>query len=207
MPSKIDLLNKRFGRLKVLSENPSAYNHKCKKLVWNCICDCGNKTLAYGDNLRNGNTKSCGCFQKYRIAEVRFKHGRSNSSIYNTWRDIQIRCYNKKDKSYKNYGGRGIRVCRKWRGSSGFVNFLEDMGERPKGLSLERTNNNKGYNPRNCRWATTKEQNSNKRNTTKIFYQGKLQPIAFVALKINKSVSYLRYRVQNNLSISKILRT
>lgn len=89
--------------------------------------------------------------------------GRSSHSLYTTHKMMKQRCYNPKEKKYKNYGGRGIKVCDRWLGKEGFNNFIADMGERPEGLTLDRINNNGDYEPSNCRWATYSEQSINTR--------------------------------------------
>ena len=97
-------------------------------------------------------------------------HGMSYSKEHNTWKGIKARCYIESATGYKNYGGRGITVCKRWR--IDFLNFFNDMGKCPEGFSLERTNNNKGYSKANCKWATKSEQVRNKRNTVKLTFKG-----------------------------------
>lgn len=130
------------------------------------MCDCGNKTIVSTGNLKNGTTKSCGCYQReYQAKRGRknfYKHGLSNHPLYPTWSTMKSRCYNKNNISYKNYGARGIKVCDRWLNS--FENFLKDMGEKPSDKhSLDRIDINGDYEPSNCRWATPEEQAINKR--------------------------------------------
>lgn len=179
-----DLTGRKYGRLKVISraENRSG------KPAWNCICDCGNKTITPSVRMKNGSTRSCGCLQKEQAAMRVTTHGMSNSSELHIWRGIMQRCNNLNHKQYSDYGGRGITVCKRW---EKFENFYNDMGNKPKGLSIDRIDNDKGYSPENCRWANNSQQNFNKRmpkNNTSgmkgvgITSSGKYQ----VVIKVNK---------------------
>jgi hypothetical protein len=161
MNARIDLTSQRFGRLTVLR---FSHTGKWGKAFWACLCDCGRETAVSGEDLKSGNTASCGCFHKTHIANRTRTHGHTGTSIYNRWKEMMGRCYNPKHPRYADYGGRGIRVCERWHD---FTNFLADMGEPPPGLTLDRIDNNKGYEPGNCRWATVQEQNTNQRPKSK----------------------------------------
>ncbi len=153
----VDLVNYRFDRLIVIQ-----INKICKdgNYDWLCQCDCGQQTIVRGNNLKNGHTRSCGCLKKETIT----KHGHCINQIKSitntTWGNMIQRCNNPNHISYKNYGGRGIKVCKRW---LKFENFLEDMGEKSNGLTIDRINNNGDYCKENCRWATTKQQSCNHR--------------------------------------------
>lgn len=170
MPPFNNLLRKRFGRLVVESLQPKKkkYGHN----QWLCRCDCGNIKIIDQGNLTNGNTLSCGCLHHDIMLQRNTKHGKCRSPTHISWSAMKQRCYNKDNQNYKYYGGRGVRVCKRWRNS--FENFLEDMGTRPEGMTLERIDNEKGYSLDNCRWATMVDQNKNKRDTVYINFKGKV---------------------------------
>jgi hypothetical protein len=164
MPPIKDLTGKKFGRLSVIKFMGISSTHNA---VWLCRCDCGQIKEVLSVSLVHGNTRSCGCL--YREAMVKngyrnLHHGHARSGFrtreYKTWVSMKMRCLNQKDPAYKRYGGRGIRICERW---LIFENFLEDMGERPEGLTLDRKNNNGDYEPGNCKWSTCVEQNNNRR--------------------------------------------
>ena len=169
----IDLAGQRFGRLVVINR---AENSKTGKAKWNCFCDCSAKTVVFSDALTSGHTNSCGCIRIEKTIKRNTKHGLSKDIAYSCWKGINKRCYNKNDKSYVRYGGRGIAVCKEWRSS--FVNFVNDMPNYKKGLTIERIDNYGNYCKDNCKWATNKEQANNKRNNRVISFEGKTQTLA-----------------------------
>lgn len=149
-----DLTGKRFGRWHVLGFDriDKHSNH-----YWFCVCKCGNKKSVSGKNLLRGRSKSCGCM----AIENNTKHGMWKTPEYKTWQNIHTRCSNKNTEYYKNYGGRGIVVCKRW---NSFENFFEDMGRRPsKNHSIERIDNDGNYEPGNCEWVTRTAQQHNNR--------------------------------------------
>lgn len=161
----INIKGQRFGRLIVLRRDGSSSN----SATWLCKCDCGKRFIAFGGNIRKGDTTSCGCFRSEVTSARSIQHGhligstkenRKTTKTYRAWSNMLSRCRNPNVKRYPDYGGRGIKVCQRW---LKFKNFLADMGVAPLKLTLERKDNSKGYNKRNCVWATYSTQNKNRR--------------------------------------------
>ena len=153
-----DLTGQRFGKLIVVRE--SADRPSDNRIHWECVCDCGKTTTVMGKLLRNGKTRSCGCLS----IELRTKHGHAHddasSREYRIYYAMLQRCHNPKSTVFQRYGGRGITVCDRWR--DGFTNFLQDMGPCPENGTIDRIDNERGYDPQNCRWASYAEQSRNK---------------------------------------------
>lgn len=153
--SKFDLVNKHFGDLIVIRKHPQKNKHGA--VQWHCKCACGRNIITTTSHLRNGSTKSCG---KHKGTHRNAIKG-SESAEYQSWLSMRGRCTNKDNARYKDYGGRGITFCKRW---DSFENFLTDMGEKSDpSHSLERIDNDKGYNPSNCVWADATTQNRNQR--------------------------------------------
>lgn len=166
-------VGQRFERLTVLAQ--AEYRHR--KAHFLCRCDCGKELVVDACNLKDNHTRSCGCFKDdlgAGLGKSSRTHGHSKTPdgpkiatpTYRTWNGMHSRCHNSNHKGYKNYGGRGITVCERWRNN--FPNFLADMGEKPGQLkarefSIDRIDNDKGYYKENCRWTTPKVQAGNRR--------------------------------------------
>jgi hypothetical protein len=147
----------KYNLWTVIEENKI---HRDNKVYLLCKCECGTIKEVIAKNLKSGVSKSCGCLNIKRLKE-RATHGKRHTRVWRIWQAMKNRCYNPNVRQYKNYGGRGIKVCDRWRNS--FTAFLEDMGPKPsKKHSLDRINNIGDYEPGNCRWATVKQQNNNR---------------------------------------------
>ncbi len=152
-----DLTGLKFNRWTVVS-----YSHRRKKLsLWNCICECGTKAVVFRSALTSGHSKSCGCLRDELASERSATHRMSGTSFHLVWKNIHSRCNNKSNRSYKYYGARGIKVCKRW---DRFENFYNDMWPiYSEGMSIERPNNNKNYQPSNCIWIPKRDQSKNRR--------------------------------------------
>jgi hypothetical protein len=157
MPTTPALQGRVFGRLTVLDKADTTGSGKRR---WRCRCECGQITLSSTGNLRSGNSTSCGqCCRKTTRTHGHFT-GRRMSPTYAVWHGMKQRCTNPNFKQWKDYGGRGIKVCKRWQA---FENFLADMGEKPPKLQIDRIDNNGDYKPSNCRWVTPKENSATRR--------------------------------------------
>ena len=160
-----DLAGIRFGRWLVLSKAKPMISTSGRYMMsyWLCRCDCGAEKLVGAPLLRSGASESCGCLRDDMARKANTTHGKTRTPEYSSWRNMHNRCRNPSGPGYKNYGGRGIRVCDRW---LTFENFLADMGVRPSQQhSLDRIDNDGNYEPGNCRWALPRVQVQNRRKT------------------------------------------
>jgi len=160
MGTFIDRTGIRYGKLQVLHLDPAFSSASCgKRLRWLCKCDCGGIKSVTGHDLSSGCTTSCGCLRKEIMGRANRTHGMVRTPTYRSWQAMKERCYNLSSWKYETYGAIGISVCDRWRNS--FEAFLEDMGERPEGTTLDRIDNTRGYSPDNVRWADARTQRLN----------------------------------------------
>lgn len=157
----------RFGRLIIIREIEEQPPFR----IILCRCDCGVEIPVRLNSLRTGNTTSCGCFRKEVVSAKNLTHGMSQTSIYQTWKGMIKRCENPNDSVYRYYGGRGIKVCTRWRES--FDAFLKDVGIPPENqTSIDRIDNERGYEPGNVRWVNRMMQPRNRRSNRNITIDG-----------------------------------
>ena len=171
----MNLSGRRFGYLVARSSLRVPVGQTGRRVVkWVCECDCGNLSNVYTHYLTSGHTKSCGCLSTKLTKTGQHwnrTHGQSQTKLYRVWWSMITRCEQPNVSTYRHYGGRGIKVCDRWRygenGQSGFECFLSDMGPRPDGFWIDRTNNDGNYEPSNCRWVTPSEQCLTRRGPTR----------------------------------------
>jgi len=154
MPAFIDRTGAQYGRWVLTSYAGTGR--------WNCVCECGAIRTVPGSDLVSGKSASCGCLRDSLRGSWSRTHGGSDTRAYAIWLHMRGRCRNPSNTRYALYGGRGITICDRW---DSFEVFHADMGDPPVGLSIDRIDNNKGYSPDNCRWATQRDQVHNSRST------------------------------------------
>lgn len=188
-----DVTGRKFGRWTVVGRQKVGRINKCE-----CVCECGNKKLIALHSLKNGDSSSCGCFNREALA-ARSTHRMTGTPTYNSWASMVARCTRPKSDPYGIYLAKGITVCDRWKQS--FANFLADMGERPSKMhSLDRIDSTGNYEPANCRWATREEQAQNRKSCKKYTYNGKTMTIAEWAREAHMRQWVLWDRLANGVS-------
>jgi hypothetical protein len=186
------MIGQRYGHLTVIAK---VKKNKYSKFYMLVECDCGTRKIVGQSELQQGKTTSCTCERTRRRREKLTTHGMYYTPEYNSWIGMKGRCNTPSNDNYDNYGGRGIRVCDRWKK---FENFYEDMGPKPdKEYTIERIDNNGNYESSNCRWATQEEQSNNKRNNRLIFYNNKTQTVAQWAKETGLNEGTIRDRLDN----------
>ena len=199
MPPFRDLMGMRFGRLVVLEKR-----RRGRRVEWLCRCDCGNQVCVLSHHLTRAgqSTVSCGCKKAADLAARATTHNMTGTRTYQTWASMLDRCRNPKNKRFYDYGGRGISVCWRWKR---FERFLEDMGKRPQGKTLERLNNSEGYCPTNCWWATPAEQQRNMRRNRLLTINGQTMCLTDAARMVGLTHSCLATRLRRGWDLSRSL--
>ena len=198
-----DITGQIFNGIEILRE---VEHSKDGARRWECKCHCG-KIFITTTTWRAKRNHSCGCKNKEIISQKNSTHGLSKTNLYNRYRKIKERCYKPCHKSYKDYGGRGIKMCNEWLGENGFVRFYDWAINNgyDKNLSLDRIDNNKGYSPDNCRWVDSKTQARNRRNNRFIEFNGSKKTIAEWSEIIGVHPDTIRNRLERGLPIEKVL--
>lgn len=169
----IDITGQVYGRLKVVRQVEGRLRGSS---LWECACECGGKKVTSSNMLRTGHAKSCGCLNLDSQKATHTKHGMVETPEHAAWKDMKARCLNPNAQNYNRYGGRGITICSRWLQS--FQNFFDDMGKRPKGMTLERKENNGNYEPGNCIWADRFQQANNTRRNRFIEFNGERHTVS-----------------------------
>jgi hypothetical protein len=195
-----DLTTNEYGRLKVLKMVGQQVD---RQTLWECECMCGVVTVVLRESLVSGATKSCGCLRRELMTVKKTTHGMSKTRTYNIWSGMWTRGTNINRKSSDRYVNRGITVEKRW---GVFENFLADMGEAPPNMQIERKDNDKGYGPSNCKWATCTENVNNRSNTIRLSSDGNIKPLSqwAVELGINRATLYQRLH-QEKISVEEAM--
>lgn len=162
-----DISGQRFNKWVAIERDISKQG---KDPYWFFRCDCGSIESVRKYTVVNNISKACGCMRAENGRNLLTTHGMWGHELYEMWHGMKKRCHDERDRAYKLYGARGIKVCDRWRYN--FDLFVADMGERPQGMSIDRIDNNKGYEPSNCRWATIKQQANNRRDNISVVIDG-----------------------------------
>lgn len=192
----IDLLGKRFGRLEVIEFSGT----NSRGAMWKCKCDCGNEAIVKSEYLINGDTKSCGCLKSDVLKERNYKHGQSKQSrLYSIWKGMRERCYNENYEGYKNYGGRGITVCKEWDDFKNFELWANNNGYDESlpadECSIDRIDNDGMYSPSNCRWTSRTQQARNTRRNRYLTYRGETKLLVEWGETYNIDPKYIAQRI------------
>lgn len=201
---KLNMTGQRFGMLVVVAF--AGIKGSAQHATWRCVCDCGTETVAVGASLRAGRTRSCGCMSEKRwfTSKYSLKHGHSQRTrTYSIWSGMHERCRNVRDKKAHLYALKGVRVCERW---NDFTLFIEDMGEAPDGMSLDRIDGNLGYSKENCRWATPKQQANNMASNRMIEFDGRTQTLSMWADEIGIKANTLLCRIRRGVPLDLAMR-
>lgn len=201
-----DLTGMRFGRLIAVSRaEDHITKNGYKSVMWNCICDCGNKCIVRSKSLKSGDTKSCGCLSKEKTGNMARKHRGFGTRLYTIWISMRQRCNNPKNNAYHNYGGRGITICKEWDDFNSFREwslsngYNEKCGERE--LSLDRIDVNKRYSPDNCRFVSMRDQACNRRDSIILEHNGESHSLSDWARIMGVKYQTLWKRYKRNVDI------
>ncbi len=196
----------RYGRFTIVEEEArewDASGRSYRRFV--CKCDCGTVRSIRLDNLRSGGSKSCGCYHVPRVRIATPVRTPAYIYTYTTWKCMKMRCLNPSHERYYRYGGRGISVCQRW--AESFAAFLEDMGERPDGHTIDRKDTDGNYEPGNCRWATQREQQRNRSTTHWLTFDGVTLCVTDWAARVGLTRDALHGRLRMGWTVEDALAT
>ena len=203
MNKRIELMpGDRYAAWTVVAELMPIGETRTRRRVVNCRCQCGAEKAVLLSSLRTGSSQSCGCAQREAARSVGIAngtHGMKGTPTYNAWSGMKARCENPANRKFVDYGSRGIKVCERWRNS--FENFLGDMGECPKGCSIDRIDTNGHYEPSNCRWATQTVQQRNRRNNIVITFGGESCCLSEWAERLGIPYKTLHGRISRGVNV------
>lgn len=201
-----DLTGKKFGRLTVDCKAPDYISPTGKKYSrWRCVCECGNAKDIMRDNLVGGRVSSCGCYKKEYMSVKQSTHCSSSSKLYGVWCSMKSRCNNINDKHYLDYGARGISVCNEWNCDyTSFEEWALDNGYAD-GLSIDRIDNDGGYNPSNCRWTSRKVQAGNRRSNRVISFRGESHTLSEWSDIVGINYKTLHNRIRSGWTVERAL--
>lgn len=202
MGTIIDLTGQVFGRLTVL--NFDGMHPQRHLAMWRCRCICGGVVVARGSYLRVGDTKSCGCLQPDTARSREYKHGFGGTRIYKVWAGIKQRCLNPNNPNADRYLHRGITICQEWIDFPAFKDWALANGYRDD-LTIDRIDNDRGYSPDNCRWATRTEQVRNRSDSIKLNFKGETLPLAVAAQRAGLPKTAVRARLLRGWSDERAL--
>lgn len=195
-------IGKTFNRFTVIASGGSINGES----AWVCRCQCGTEGVYIAYNVKRGLSRSCGCLRREVVAVTSRRHGNCRIPEFHIWYGMLRRCYNKNYDGYHDYGGRGIKVCDRWRTS--FDNFFSDMGKRPSSKhTIERKNSNGPYSPENCCWATRAEQNRNTSRTVRLTYNGETKTMSEWARQLGMHRCTLGCRISSGWTTEEALTT
>lgn len=201
LPKPLNLVGRQFTNWRVVEAAGSSKNGK---RLFRCVCSCGASGVVVGGNLTSGQSTGCGHDRSDRIRAHLVKHGAKSRGeshpLYNTWSNMHSRCSNPNSAEFRNYGGRGISVCPEW---DDFWRFVEDMGEKPHpSYSIDRINNDLGYRPSNCRWASKSDQSKNRRVSVFLTHDGETMCMKDWARRLGVTAPTIRNRLKNGMSVA-----
>ena len=198
-----NLINQKFGKLLVVKKIGVKNNY----IFWECLCDCGKTTIVSTSNLTSNRIKSCGCLKHESLMERNITHNQRHTKLYEVWKTMKQRCYNPNNRSYHNYGGRGISICDEWKNNfESFYIWSKNNGYKEE-LTIDRIDVNGNYDPCNCRWTTKLIQANNTRTNKYVTINNETKTVSEWCRFYNISNSAVYLRVKNGMSLLDALTT